>query len=180
MMTQRNHISSRRRAYGLAETAISVVIVSGMMVAALNAAGASRVGQQVTGDEAKALMLATSLMSEIMQQSYSEPTEVAGFGLEISEVAAANRSVFDDVDDYDGLSETTVKKRDGTTITNTTGWSRSVVVGYINPNDLTQTSFTDSGAKRITVTASRTNSVSKSLSAVRTNHGSILEGDTGS
>src|SRR5688572_24540876 len=35
--------TSRRRAYGLAESAISIVIVAGMMVAALNAAGASRI-----------------------------------------------------------------------------------------------------------------------------------------
>src|SRR5262245_16435947 len=137
---------SRRRGYGLSETAISVVIVSGMMIAALNAAGASRLAQRVGNDTSKGAMLAAGLMREILEQKYTEPTETpVSLGLEVTELIAANRTVYDDVDDYDGVSNSPPKSRDGTDVPNCTGWTRSVSVVFVDPTNLSTTSITDTG-----------------------------------
>ncbi len=166
----RNRSRFLRRAFGMAETALSVVIVGVMLVAALKAVGVSRSGQINISDRARGELLARALMEEIMRQAYREPTDTPLFGLEGAEIGSINRLLFDDVDDYDGLTNSTPQYRDGTTIPNATGWTRSVTVVYVNPSNFNQTSITDSGAKRITITVAHNNVTVATLVAVRMNH----------
>ena len=95
--------------------------------------------------------LADELMSEIVQQPYSDPDGSAVFGRESGE-SPTPRSAFDDVDDYDGWNASPPQYRDGTTIPDRTNWRQRVVITRVVPTNPTQTSGTDQGAKRIRVT----------------------------
>ena len=82
--------------------------------------------------------------------------------------ALTGRTAFDDVDDYHGLSESPPKKRDGTSLTAYSGWTRSVNVGWVTGADLNLSSASDTSIKRITVTITRNKKKLAELVAVRT------------
>lgn len=148
----------RRAGFTLAESAISVVIVSVMMCAALTAvAGAAR-GGRIEADRQRGLFLAEQLMGELLGKAYLEPgAATSAIGPEVGEVNG-NRDLFDDVDDYAGWKEpqsagdTGLEYADGTAIPQTGGWSRDVAIVYVQPTNLNVSSVSDSGFKRITVT----------------------------
>jgi MSHA pilin protein MshD len=156
-----------RAGMALVEAAVSMVIISIMLVASLNAVGASRLGQRWNADRLRATSLASDLMAEICDKSYSDPNDPPLFGPEAGELLAG-RSAFDDVDDYNGLSESPPKDRAGTAIAGLTGWTRAAAVAYVSPTDATVTSLTDTGVKRITVTVSRAGTPMAKLVALRT------------
>ena len=155
------------RAFTLVEAVISAVVVGVMLVAALNTVGASRIGQQKTGDRTKGALLAQQLMTEILQQYYADP-ENGGFGLDGDEVGDGSRSLWDDVDDYDGWSASPPQRKDGTVIAEFDGWERSVSVAWVNPYNLQAAVGTDLGVKRITVTVTRDDVPIATQVAVRT------------
>lgn len=147
-------LRARRRGFTLAESLVSIIIVSGAMVAALNAAGGAVVARQATSHARVAHVLAESLMSEILDQDYQDLGGSPLFGLESGE-SGANRNLFDDVDDYANYLESSVIERDGTPKADAAGWSRSVTVKYVQPNSPDSTSILDRGLKRITVVVKR-------------------------
>jgi hypothetical protein len=149
---------------------MSLVIVSVMMVTALNAVGASRVGQRWNADRLRALALASDLMAEITSKAYSDPNETPIFGPEPSEVLIG-RPAFDDVDDYSGYSESPPMTSAGVAMTGLSSWSRSVTVSWVNPSDLTTPVLVESGCKLITVKVSRAGQTLAQLTAVRTTSG---------
>lgn len=149
-------ITRRRPALSLVETSVSMLIVGLMLVAALNTVGAARVGQQHMTDRSRAVMLAQELMAEILQQHYADPAFGFGsFGLAAEEAAPGNRSLFEDVDDYDGWSASPPQYKDGTKMDDLAEWKRSVNVDWVDPTDLTTVVGSDQGAKRIEVTVSK-------------------------
>ncbi len=162
-------IGSRRncspRAFSLVEATISVVIVSVMLVAALNTVPAAKLGGRKTADRGKGMLLAQALMSEILVQDYQEPVDTPVFGRESE--SGGDRANYDDVDDYDGWSSSPPEYKDGTQIANLAGWKRSVAVVWVNATDLSVTSGSETGVKRITVTVTY-NVELASLIAVRT------------
>jgi hypothetical protein len=87
-------------------------------------------------------------MAEILQQSYIDPTNPITLGPDLLET----RPTFNDVDDYNGYSESPPKNRDGTSVTGYTGWTRSTKVEWIDPTNPTSASLTDTYLKRITIT----------------------------
>ncbi len=140
-------------AFTIVEAVISTIIVAVMFVAALNTVGASRMTQYRASQINRGQLLARLLTAEVMRQSYKDPDGTPVFGREANE-SASPRTNWDDVDDYDGLSETPPVARDGTALANSTGWKWTVKVEWVDPADPSVVKTTESSAKRITVTVS--------------------------
>lgn len=165
-MTRRDQRT--RRGFTVIETALSTVVIGLMLVAALQTVGASKVAQHRNADRARAVPLASSLLAEITAQAYEEPDIVKLFGPEPTEVLTGNRSAFDDVDDYEGLTETPPRDRAGVALPGFTGWTLTVKVQWVNPSNPTMTSLVETGAKLITVTATRDSIPYVRLHSIRT------------
>jgi len=161
------HQPKTNTAFSLAETVVSVALVGGLLVVALNTVGDATLGRQKMGDRGRGHLLAQDLMTEILQKAYEEPDDTPTFGPEASE-STGSRTAFDDVDDYDGWSASPPQEKDGTEIPDLTAWERSVTVEYVAANHLTTVVGSDQGIKRITVTVTRNDLVVCSLVGVRT------------
>jgi len=152
----------------MVESVICVVIVSGMLVASLEMLGTTARLRRSQGEQCRAAMLARQLMAEIVQYNYTDPSAATLIlGPELGETRAA----FNDVDDYNGLSETPPKTASGTAIAGYTGWSRSVLVEYADPsNPGGAASLTDQNLKRITITVMAPSGRSFKLVALRSRY----------
>lgn len=162
------HQPKTNTAFSLAETVVSVALVGGLLVVALNTVGDATLGRQKLGDRGRGQLLAQDLMTEILRQSYEDPDDTPTFGPETSE-STGSRAGFDDVDDYTGWSASPPQKKDGAGTSDGPAWQRSVTVEYVAVNDLTTVVESDQGVKRITVTVTRNDLVMCSLVSVRTN-----------
>ena len=140
-----------RPGFSLIEAVISTLIVAILMVASLTVLGASRAGQLKIADRARGEQLAIELMNEVLQGDYMELYYPPLFGPEGVEIGAG-RMYFDDIDDYAAWTESPPQTRGGVPLPDFTGWTRSVAVEWVNPNNLTQASTTATDVKRITVT----------------------------
>jgi hypothetical protein len=150
-MTRRRDIG---HGFSVIEAVLSTLVIGVMLVAVLNTVGAARTAQVWNADRVRATHLAGTLLAEIVDRSYADPTEVQLFGPEASELLAT-RSAFDDVDDYNGWSKSPPDNADGSAMPGYSGWTRSVAVAWVVPGNPSQTSLTDTGLKRIIVTVSR-------------------------
>lgn len=153
--------------FSLMETVMATLLVGLLLTAVLNNVGATMAGRYNLSERSRGYALANDLMGEVVNSQYQEPTDTPLFGRESGEVGTV-RSQWDDVDDFNGWSESPLQRRDGTVIPNTTGWTRSVTVERVNPDNLTQTVGTESGAKRITVTVKHGDRVVGKRVVVRT------------
>jgi type II secretory pathway pseudopilin PulG len=85
-----HHASARyARAFTLVEVVISTIVVAIMLVAGLSTVGASRMAQHKAALMIRGRLLAGQLMSEILEQSYSDPDGTATFGREPGESTAS-------------------------------------------------------------------------------------------
>ncbi|MCZ6654254.1 MAG: hypothetical protein O7D91_14655 [Planctomycetota bacterium] len=151
----------------MVEVIISMVVVGGMTVAALNTVGAAKLGSQKITSRNSGTLLAQQLMAEILTQGYAEPVGAPVFGLEPPE-SASLRTDYDDVDDYDTWSASPPQYKDGTVIPDLDGWARHVTVAWVTATDLSVTSGSETNVKRITVTVTYNGMEVASLTAVRT------------
>lgn len=157
-----------RRGFTLIETMVSIVIVSVMYAAALHTVGATRVAEALIADQRRGHELARQLMSEIIALPYRDPVSDTGvLGPRATEEAAGNRSLFNDVDDYDNWTEQPPQLKEGTKLTGLDDWERTVKVVWIDPDNLDNTRSTETGLKRITVTVSRRDKVIATLHALK-------------
>src|SRR4051812_17229900 len=163
-----NQTSTNRMALSLIEVVAATMIVGMMAVATLNALGAATKSSNSIGNRAIALGLADELMSEIVQQPYSDPDGSNTFGRESGE-ASSPRSAFDDVDDYNTWNVSPPQYRDGTVIPNRTGWTQRVQVTRVSPTDPTQIVGSDQGVKRIRVLIDYQGQTLADQTALRTN-----------
>lgn len=159
--------SGCRRAFTLVETVICMVITGVMLVAALSAVAASRVGQYKLTERQRGELLAQELMAEILAQSYEEPGGAVNLGTDALEPGNC-RANWDDVDDYRLWSASPPQEKDGTDIPDLEGWMRSSEVVWVNSADITQIVVANTGAKRITVTVSHNGTPVATLTALRT------------
>ena len=159
-----NHV---RRALTLIEVVASTMIVGLMAVAALNTLGAATRSSESIGDRAVAQGLADELMSEIMQSAYVEPSGSTTLGPDGAE-SSGPRSAFDDVDDYNGWKASPPQYRNGAAIPDRTNWRQRATVTRVTPSNPTQTSNSETGAKRIQVTIEYRDQVLADQVAVRT------------
>ena len=150
MMHTSSYCRRCRRAASLVEVAMASLLVGVLLIGALNSVGAKLRHQSKLADRQQAHRLAEQLLAEVLEHRYADPDETPVFGTETSETGGT-RSPYDDVDDFDGWDQTPPVDRDGVTLPNSTGWRRTVDVAYVNANDMTTTSVTDQGLKRITV-----------------------------
>jgi type II secretory pathway pseudopilin PulG len=164
---RRSVVCRNRNGISLVELAIATVLTGILMVAALQSAGQAMVAQRVTADRSLGHLLAQSLLNEIRALPYEEPgMNEPVLGPDAGENAAI-RTTLDDIDDYHGLTESPPKARDGASLGNTTGWTRTVSVAWVRADDFSS-SASASGAKRITVTASYNGTPVATATAVRT------------
>src|SRR6185436_6175869 len=98
--------------------------------------GGSLFAQSKSAERVRGQLLGRALLSEIVAQSYENPTTPVAFGLESGE-SGSTRVDYNDVDDYSG-TEAPPKNKDGSALIGFNGWQRSVVVNWVNPSDLTQ------------------------------------------
>lgn len=164
-----------RTGFSLLETSICTLIVSVVLVASMRTVLGVFRHRSNHNDAATASLLAESLLTEILEKSYKEPTATPLFGPEAGETGT--RSLFDDVDDYHNWSETPPKHLDGTSMTALTGWSREVAVVQVTASDpifvttiksgSTTVGFgldakaenADTGVRRVTVTVKKSGAV---------------------
>jgi type II secretory pathway pseudopilin PulG len=156
----------RQAGFTLMEAVISTVIVAVMFMTALNTVGASKITQHKTSLVSRGRMLAESLLAEILEQSYQEPGDTHVFGRESGELQTS-RAAYDDVDDYNGWSESPPVAKDGTALPNSANWRRTVTVEWVDPLNPGQASSTETGAKRITVVATFKNVPQATVVAVK-------------
>jgi len=164
----------KRPAFTMIEAVISMLVVSLMLVAALNAVGGSRMAETAQARKSKGLLLAQDLMSEILLRAYQDPEGFGGFGLEANE-SGYSRDDFDDVDDYDQWNASPPENADGTMIIGAEHYSRSVEVYWVNPNNLPERRSTNTGVKQIVVTIKHKDTPVASLTAIRTRAWTNLE-----
>jgi len=153
--------------FTIVESVLSTIIVSVMLVVALNLVGTSKLTQQKAALASRGRLLAEDLLSEILRQNYQEPDETVLFGRETGELATS-RGAYDDVDDYQGWSGSPPATKSGAALANATGWKRTVTVERIDPLDPATVKGVETGAKRITVTAYYLSVPQASLVAVKT------------
>jgi MSHA pilin protein MshD len=163
----RHRPSPSRRGFAIIEAVISTVIIAVLLVAAMRAAASSNLTQYKTAERATGRMLAQGLLAEILAQAYQEPTSAVLFGRESGE-SSTSRANYDDVDDYNGYTETPPMDKSGATIANLTGWQRSVAVAWVNLADPATVSTSETGVKRITVTVRHNTLVIATCVAIRT------------
>jgi len=142
---------SQTHAFSLMEVVLSMLVVSVMLVAALSTVGASQMGKHKMTTRARGLLLARSLMSEILQCAYEDPEDPStSLGCEATE-SDVDRTDYDDVDDYDGWESSPPVEKPGSGIPWADGYRRIVTVQWVDPLDLDQASGTSTGVKRIRV-----------------------------
>jgi type II secretory pathway pseudopilin PulG len=145
-------ISSRaRRAFALIEVVGAMLIVGGLLVAALTALGAAKASQANLALRAQGRALAHGLLGEALRQHYEEPDDTPAFGREGDE-DKYSRALWDDVDDYRMYYTSPPENADGSEIEDySSDWTQMVDVVWVDPTDTTQVSATATGVKRVTV-----------------------------
>lgn len=144
------------RALTLVEAVFSIVIVGGLLVAAANAVGASAATRQKALQRTQGQQLARALMAEIVPLAYQDPDLPTVLpGCELGE-SAADRTTFDDVDDFSAYSQSPPRAIDGTALTADSDWSWRVAVEWVSRDAVDgAVSLLESNVKRITVTVKR-------------------------
>lgn len=139
------------RALTLVESAVSMVLVGVVVVAALNTVGSTKFTEARVTNGQQGNLAAEELLNEIMQKDYADQTAGANsFGLEVGE-NSGNRRHFDDVDDYDGLVEDPPKEPDGTDIDSLKNWRQTVDISWVALNNLESPVMSNQGYKRIEI-----------------------------
>ena len=103
--------SLKARGFSLIELVITIVVL-GIALSALTASIFGGVGSNADPLwQSKATQLSQAYLDEILSMRYQESSPLGGgrintCDIEGAEVGETSRSLYDDVDDYDGLSET--------------------------------------------------------------------------
>ena len=155
-----------RRAFSMVESAFAVAVVGVLLVASLSTFAALARNRAVEAERRLAYPLAQQLMAEVLQAYFAEPAGTPTFGPEAGET----RATYDDVDDYNGLSETPPATRAGVALAGYAGWTRAVAVAYVSPAALAVSS-TATTLKRVTVTVTAPSGKTYSLVGFRASMG---------
>ena len=115
----------------MVEAIFAMVIVGGMLVAALSSAAAAKTSQARLAARRQARLLADDLAAEINAMPFQEPGSVGlwpiGPG---SGETGPDRSGFDDADDYHGWSACPPQQKDGTVLPWAAAFRRRVTVDW--------------------------------------------------
>ncbi|MBT8486970.1 MAG: prepilin-type N-terminal cleavage/methylation domain-containing protein [Phycisphaerales bacterium] len=158
-----------RRGFTLIEATISIALVGLVMVGAMELAGASVRVRHIGKERPRGIHLARDLMEEIIQTAYADPDAPPNFGREGE--PPGDRSKWNDVDDYAGVTDSPPTDLAGDPIDGYAGWSRSVVVNWVATDKTHETRGTETGLKKITVTATDPAGHTVSISTLRAERG---------
>lgn len=157
------------RGFSMIEVTVAMLIVAGLMVAALETVGATASGRRALTQRAGAAALAQDLMDEIRGRMYVGAGDNSGLiGRSPAELVATTRAAFDDVDDFDGWSESVLVDENGVPLPGFNGWSRKVTVRFAVPALPATDSVTDQNVKRIEVTVTPKGGVPFKIVSLRT------------
>lgn len=162
----------KRRGVTLAEVIVSIPLVGLVLVGALRSTGGALQTWNTAQGFGQGAALAEHLMAEILQQYYEDPDGSPAFGIEAGE-NTGNRKTWDDVDDYDGMSTSPPMTKDAHLLSSYIGWSGIADVDYVRLSDPTQTTASDEGLKRITVTVTDPAGAATTLVAYRSVGGAL-------
>lgn len=144
----------RSRGFTLVESVMGVVLVSLVLVSGLEAAKMITLTRRLTIERIQGRQLAEALMAEILRLPYTDPnTPSLVIGLDAGETAG-DRTTFNDVDDFNGYSQTPVKDRSNAALMSDSRWKWQVVVESVDPAAPggATVATTATGLKRVTVT----------------------------
>jgi MSHA pilin protein MshD len=144
-----------QRGFTLVELVMAIVIIS---LALLGAIQVIIVTTTHSGDavvDRQALAIAEAYLEEILLKDFSDP----GGGAE------SGRADYDDVGDYDGLSDSGARDQSGTAIPGLTDYTVTVSVV-----DAALGSVPSGHAKKVTVSVSHPNGINLSLAGYKTNY----------
>ena len=160
-----NVVKPHRNGITMVETVLSLLILGGAFVAALNTISSARAAQAMVTQRQLGLVLAEDLMAEVLSQDVYQ--EGLLFGPEASE-ALGNRSEFDAVDDFDEWTSSPPVDAQGVTIAGTTGYTRTIEISYVQRNNTDTESLTGQGIVQIVVTVYFGDKTVATLTAYRT------------
>ena len=160
----------------LIEVAVSTALVGLVLVAALETLGGAMRTMRQTSTELKAHTLAETLLAEVIALPYSDPDGAASsLGLESDEtLSVGERSLFDDVDDFEGWMKSPPEDRAGVAIPDGDGWTREVEVTYLAATPSSGqlvTASSDEGLKRVRVSVTDPQGVVTEIHAIRSPYG---------
>ncbi|MCA9261135.1 MAG: hypothetical protein KDA61_18095 [Planctomycetales bacterium] len=156
-----------------AEVAVATALTGVVLVAALDTLGSSVRCRRATSGFASDIDVAVDLLNEIASLPYEDPENPTGdIDLESGE-SDADRTDFDDVDDYDGWKDDPPESKFGTPYAGVDG-ERKVKVDFVEIDDPSKKSSSDTGLKRIEVKYTPANGDKLTLWALRSRHG-VLE-----
>ncbi len=165
----------RALGFTLVEATMCIVIVALMLVAGFAAAGSSARARLTLAEQRSGHALIRGVLAEIQQRPYTDPELLAGFGVEGGE-SRTDRSTLDDVDDYEGLTESPALVLQGATFSRVPGWQLRVSVTFARFDQTTgklAASTSDVGLKLIRVTARSPRGVEHAAEALRSATGFV-------
>ncbi len=158
--------------FGLLEIVIAVFLIGVMLVASLKTLGAVLRTKNIEAEHKQKNLLARDLLEEILQAPYEDPQGATGvIGIDTGE-SIISRALFDDVDDYHGWSAYPPQNKDGTPLTNYSGWTRTVSVAFVVPQTHA-TSLSETDLKLIRVEVTDPNGEMTVLTAFRSRWGTL-------
>jgi MSHA pilin protein MshD len=144
---------TNNRGFTLVELIISMVVVSialGGVLMVMNYTVRHSADPML---QRQAVAIAETYMEEVLLHAYSDPDGTSGEAL---------RRLFDDVDDYDGLTDAGARDQNGNAITGLEAYTVTV--------DITGSSLNGVACKKVTVRVSHPADIDLSLSGYRTNY----------
>ncbi|MCA9279326.1 MAG: hypothetical protein H6815_08495 [Phycisphaeraceae bacterium] len=157
------------RAFTIVEVVMSLLIVSLVLLAGLRTAAATGSEARIRRERDIGRLLADQLLAEIMALPSEDPNETPVFGMELDETGTSRRDVLDDIDDYNGWTESPVRAADGTIIAQYSQWRRDVEVDWIS-TIVPIAVPTDTRLKGVTVTVYAPSGKSYTRTALRSMH----------
>lgn len=148
------------KGFSLIELVITIVVI-GIALSALSTSLFTAVGRSADPLwQSKATQLSQAYLDEILSMRYQEDSPLGGGIVGTcfeagSEAGETSRSLFDDVDDYDGLVET-ASFLDITTNSNYAGYTVSITVTCVGP---TNVAVNDSKLIAVTITSPTNQSI---------------------
>ena len=145
-------LKQSRSAITLAETVVSILLISFVLVSTLQIVGPVSRSSSLQADRLVAANLANEIAEEITTKPFIDDNAASqdDIGIDADDTVFA-RLNFDDIDDYDGWSSSPPKMSYGVTNSSLIGWTRTVSAKHVLVNDPNTASATYTGLKKITI-----------------------------